>query len=106
MTNVNFVLVDFITAGDHTGINTIGGLECIVQSLITAKVCKTDRAYTHMGCADMLSVLSMTPMQDNPKSVSLTCPWLEMSRLSGFRSRWMMACMHDNHGEQTHSNIT
>lgn len=59
-----------------------------------------------MGCADMLSVLSMTPMQDNPKSVSLTCPWLDMSRLSGFRSRWMMACRHDNHGEQTHSNIT
>ena len=49
-----------------------------------------------MGWADMLSVLSMTPMQDKPKSVSLTCPWLEMSRLSGFRSRWMMAC-RDSH---------
>lgn len=49
----------------------------------------------YMGWADMLSVLSMTPMQDSPKSVSLTWPWLEISRLSGFRSRWMMACKYD-----------
>lgn len=28
-----------------------------------------------------------------PKSVSLTCPLEEMSRLSGFRSRWMMPCV-------------
>ena len=51
---------------------------------------------TYMGWADMLSVLSMTPMQDKPKSVSLTCPWLEMSRLSGFKSRWIIAC-RDSH---------
>jgi hypothetical protein len=51
----------------------------------------------YMGWADMLSVLSMTPMQDSPKSVSLTWPWLEISRLSGFRSRWMMACKHDTY---------
>jgi len=39
------------------------------------------------------SVRSMTPTQDSPKSVSFTCPLALISRLSGFRSRWMMPCV-------------
>ncbi len=68
----------------------------IVTGLAKAtSVSATQNSSAYMGWADMLSVLSMTPMQDSPKSVSLTWPWLEISRLSGFRSRWMMACKYD-----------
>lgn len=38
------------------------------------------------------SARSTTPTQLSPKSVALMCPLAEMSRLSGFTSRWMMPC--------------
>ena len=65
------------------------------QSLALSTACSAcpgscQRATHGWDCR--LSVRSMTPWLESPKSVSFRWPSLATSRLSGFRSLWMMPC--------------
>ena len=83
-----------VCAGPTSGIlSSIAALDTERRGALLPQT-RIERKQPHRarGWAAMSSERSMTPTQDSPKSVSLMCPAAPISRLSGFRSRWMMPC--------------
>jgi hypothetical protein len=82
---------------------------CKVTSWSGSAFACDDVAAAAAAAAAAPSAAAAPPKLDRPKSDSLMCPVWEMSRLSGFRSRWMMPCSQEvmmDHNEKQQALLT